>query len=314
MDKNLISPVVSVIMPAYNAADFIQEAIDSVIAQTFRDWELIIINDGSTDSTAAIISGNMEKDSRIKSLFQENGKQGKARNLGISLARGTYVGFLDADDLWLPEKLSIQLQEISAAEADLVFSDSYVFHDKNSRDRTERMHTFTGTLAGDQAIDLFLDFNRIPNLTVLVKKERLAQVNGFSENTSIANAEDYHVWLKILLAGGLFYGSEKTLAAYRLHGKASTNNDKLASKKIPAVLFDLMQQYPAASLKLKKALKGKYRLMYTKGIYGKVDLDEAIEENCRYLHKNSLTHTLKRLHAYTGTRVTKLVLILFLNA
>jgi hypothetical protein len=104
------------------------------------------------------------------------------------------------------------------------------------------------------------------------------------------------------------------LAAYRVHGMASTNSDKLASKKIPAVFSDLLQRYPSASGTIRKALKEKYRSMYRKGIYGEADLDEAIEENCLFLNKPTLIPVFRRLHAYAGRRVTKLALIFFLNA
>jgi glycosyltransferase involved in cell wall biosynthesis len=81
-------------MPAYNAANYIQEAIDSVINQTFVDWELIIVDDGSTDHTKEVITKNVLVDERIHYYYQENGKQGKARNLAISKSKGTYLAFL----------------------------------------------------------------------------------------------------------------------------------------------------------------------------------------------------------------------------
>jgi glycosyltransferase involved in cell wall biosynthesis len=92
-------------MPAYNAANYIQEAIDSVINQTFVDWELIIVDDGSTDHKKDIITAkNVLVDERIHYYYQENGKQGKARNLAIKIKR-KYLAFLDADDLWIPQKI-----------------------------------------------------------------------------------------------------------------------------------------------------------------------------------------------------------------
>ena len=124
MDEIMNTPVVSVIMPAYNASNYVQEAINSVIGQTYSNWELIIVDDGSTDATSSIIAQYRNHDNRIKSFYQDNGKQGKARNLGIEYARGIYVAFLDADDFWLPEKLEIQLEEIQLKNVDLVRYDS----------------------------------------------------------------------------------------------------------------------------------------------------------------------------------------------
>src|ERR1700759_692275 len=101
----MTEPLVSVITPAYNAGNFIHETIDSVIAQTYTNWELIIIDDGSTDNTAAIVKQYVVRDSRIKYLYQQNGKQGKARNNGMTHSSGTIIAFLDADDTWTPHKL-----------------------------------------------------------------------------------------------------------------------------------------------------------------------------------------------------------------
>ena len=98
------TPFVSVIMPAYNAATFIAGSIKSVVKQSFTNWELIIIDDGSTDNTKNIINCFINKDARIKYHYQQNGKQGKARNAGLALAKGKYIAFIDADDVWLPNK------------------------------------------------------------------------------------------------------------------------------------------------------------------------------------------------------------------
>src|SRR6476659_7001862 len=118
--------LVSVIMPAFNAGKYISDAIQSVIQQTYNNWELIVIDDGSTDTTAAIIKEFIASDDRIKYLYQENGGPGKARNKGLKEAKGIYVAFLDADDLWLPEKLREQLKTMFYHKTDLVYSDAYI--------------------------------------------------------------------------------------------------------------------------------------------------------------------------------------------
>src|SRR5882757_4082321 len=108
------TPLVSVIMPAYNAEKYIAEAINSVKQQTYTAWELIVIDDGSTDNTAAIIKKYAGTDNRIMYTYQANGGQGKARNNGLKKATGEYVAFLDADDLWIPEKLNTQVEIMHA--------------------------------------------------------------------------------------------------------------------------------------------------------------------------------------------------------
>ena len=98
--------IVSVIMPSYNAERFINESIESILRQTYGEWELIIVDDKSTDNTARVIESYIQKDKRIKCiLLEENSGPAVARNRAIKEARGHYIAFLDADDLWMPQKL-----------------------------------------------------------------------------------------------------------------------------------------------------------------------------------------------------------------
>ena len=114
---------ISIIMPAYNAEKFIRESITSVLQQTYSNWELIIVDDGSTDNTKKIIQAFAQQDGRIHYIYQPNGKQGKARNAGIRHASGDLIAFLDADDLWTKDKLEKQGSLIRRTNADLIFSD-----------------------------------------------------------------------------------------------------------------------------------------------------------------------------------------------
>jgi teichuronic acid biosynthesis glycosyltransferase TuaG len=314
MDETISIPEVSVIMPAYNASDYIQESINSVIAQTFTNWELIIVDDGSTDKTSVIIENYCNQDERIKYYYQENGKQGKARNFGVSLANAKYIAFLDADDLWMPEKLEIQLQQIEEKNVDLVFSDSYKFYDDDSSDKSRKMNVSDITLKGNEALKLFLQANRIPILTVLVKKEKIILVETFSEKMVIQNAEDYHLWLKLIISGCVFYGSDEVLASYRIHSKSSTSNDKSASNQIPEVFFDLMKRNVGLKQILLKALKREYRKQYAGRIYSKSDLSILIDNNCRYIEKQNYSPFFKVFNFVFGTRITKKLLIHLLNA
>jgi len=305
--------LISVIMPAYNAEDYIQHAINSVIAQTYHNWELIIIDDGSKDSTAEIIAQNIKQDVRIKSFYQQNGKQGKARNLGIAHSKGFYIAFLDSDDLWMPEKLSVQLEEITTKSVDLVFSDSYIFNDNEIIDRTKRVNTPSGFFSGKVALIILLEINWIPNLTVLAKKDKLLFVNGLSESLKIANAEDYHLWLKMLIKGCVFYGSDKTLAAYRVHGKSSTSDDRSVGQQTPEVFFDLAKRYPEAKKLITKAIVKRFKYSYSRGLNTRSDLNNAIEVYFSNLQKQSYVPFLKVVNYFFGTRVTKKFLNLLLK-
>jgi len=101
-------PLVSVVIPVFNGASFIARAVDSVRAQTCKDWEIIVVDDGSTDNTQTVLTG-FAKRSGIICLYQENAGPAQARNLGVKSASGEYIAFLDCDDIWLPEKLEEQL-------------------------------------------------------------------------------------------------------------------------------------------------------------------------------------------------------------
>src|ERR1044072_6081218 len=100
--------LVSIIMPAYNAERYIAASIESVLAQTYSDWELIVVDDGSTDRTATVTQEFVKRDPRIKYIFQENGRLGKARNTGIKNSRGPLIAFLDSDALWIETNLAAQ--------------------------------------------------------------------------------------------------------------------------------------------------------------------------------------------------------------
>jgi teichuronic acid biosynthesis glycosyltransferase TuaG len=224
--------LVSIIMPAYNAAEFIQEAINSVLAQTFSNWELIIINDGSTDLTTEIIEYNLKQDNRIKSYYQQNGKQGKARNLGISHAAGNYISFLDADDIWLPEKLEITLKYFNEQNEDLIFTGAFILRDNQEIKDFANFHKFPvydSLYSGRDSILFFLQNNRVPMLTVLVKRSALIDVGLFDENILISNAEDYDLMLRLLMNHYVFKSISIPLAIYRWGPSSSTNNDRLAT-------------------------------------------------------------------------------------
>src|SRR5689334_9654380 len=145
--------LVSVIMPAYNAEKYIAESIRSVLAQTYADWELIVVDDGSSDNTGGVVREFVARDSRIKYVFQENGRLGKARNTGIANARGELIAFLDSDDLWLETKLAAQTRALSENEADVVFCDCYIFKDENTADERTRFGSFSGKFSGRELLD-----------------------------------------------------------------------------------------------------------------------------------------------------------------
>jgi teichuronic acid biosynthesis glycosyltransferase TuaG len=223
-------------MPAYNAGKFIKQSIESVLNQTYTKWELIIIDDGSTDNTREIVSVFEKKDARIKYIYQQNGKQGKARNNGIQLSKGNLVAFIDADDLWLPQFLERQLYLITEDDVDLVFSSMVKFIEKPDK-IISTVALENKTYYGANDIKAFLKDNLISIVTVLVKKGALLKAGGFKESEELQFAEDYDLWLRMLLNDGKFKSNAEVLALYRTHHMQSS---KLAERKYFQVLHIIL--------------------------------------------------------------------------
>ena len=246
--------LVSVIMPAYNAGKFIKETISSVIAQTYSNWELIIIDDGSTDDTKAIVEKYVTVDKRIKYFCQQNGKQGKARNKGISQSAGSLIAFLDADDLWFPLKLEKQITLLNETNADLVFS--YVDQiDANGLkvggwepgNKHECYH-------GDSGLSFFFRRNIVHIFTVLARRQAVLQVNSFKEEPEIQNIEDYDLWLRMLQNNCRFVLINEVLGAYRLHD-TQTIKGKSSVMKILTMLTEMQIEKKVLAADKNKAVK-----------------------------------------------------------
>ena len=185
---------VSVIIPTYNRADMLVEAIESILSQTYQDFEIIISDDGSTDGTAEAI---LQFGDKIRYRYNENsGLPAVARNAGLKVARGEHVAFLDSDDLWLPDKLSKQIRILeSDPGVGLVCSNAYVINHKG--ERKQKLYQTPGQgKRGDVFIDL-LKSNFIITSTCLIRRDALEQVGGFSESDLLQVGEDYDLWLRI---------------------------------------------------------------------------------------------------------------------
>lgn len=248
MKENLVS----IIMPAYNSEKFISESIESVLAQTFKNWELLIVDDGSLDNTKVVVNKYIENDSRIKYLYQENGKQGKARNNGINNSCGEYIAFIDSDDLWVADKLEKQIEAIRKYEVDFVCSDGYIFLNHTNCIQGD-LNSLSGLFTPEQALDHLLVVNRIPILSVLAKKEKIIQTGCFEEVPIVQNIEDYHLWLKMLANGSAIYGLPEKLVYYRRHESQVTHHDPLFYKRILWMFDSVANKYPVFAKKFHKA-------------------------------------------------------------
>jgi glycosyltransferase involved in cell wall biosynthesis len=249
------SELVSVIMPAYNAEKYISEAIESVIRQEYTNWELIIVDDGSTDNTAAIIKDYVAKDNRIRYIQQPHHNQARARNNGLSHASGELIAFLDADDIWMPDKLETQVELMHRFPLDLTFSDGYFFEEKPEADLHYRINIKYGKYSGEQGVNDFMSGNRIPLLTVLARKASLEKVNNFLELPGIH--EDYDLWLRMLINGNTFLGINSCLAFYRTHtDSASSGEGKILFLDINT-LQNIAERYPEYKTGVHRSIVGR---------------------------------------------------------
>ena len=213
----MIDDLVSIIMPAYNAEKYIEEAIESVLKQTYRNWELIIVNDCSIDATEQIVKKYQEQDERIKfHSLTENQGVANARNTAIQNARGRYLAFLDSDDMWLPEKLEKQIG----------FMNNYVFTYNQyrhfaSRDKVGKIVNIPLKLGYKEA----LKGNSMGCLTVCLDKSKIKPFIMPAQRH-----EDYIAWLNILKENEIAaYGLQRDLGRYRVDSKDSVSTNKLKS-------------------------------------------------------------------------------------
>jgi glycosyltransferase involved in cell wall biosynthesis len=161
-------------------------------------------------------------DKRIKLLRQANQGQASARNSGLDQARGCLIAFLDADDLWIREKRELQVAAIELERVDLVFSCGWMFRN-GDLSRTQPFAGICGRFGGDEFLRSMLIANRIPVLSVLVRREVLNDAGGFNENPRFKSSEDYELWLRLIERGATFYGMSEPLFYYRLHSKSATS-------------------------------------------------------------------------------------------
>lgn len=207
--------LVSIITPAYNCEKYISQTIESVLAQTYQNWEMIITNDCSTDMTERIVREYIEKDNRIKLInLEKNSGVAAARNTSMNMSTGRYIAFLDSDDYWLPEKLECQVNFMRHKKCGFSFTGyrnvcNGVIESKAIT--PPQTVTYKSALKG----------NPIGCLTVLLDKKIVGDV--YMDNI---RHEDYVLWLKILKNNTLGFGLQKDLARYRKSNEALTSDKK----------------------------------------------------------------------------------------
>ncbi|MFK2819110.1 glycosyltransferase family 2 protein [Flavobacteriaceae sp. LMIT009] len=207
--------MVSIVTPAYNSAKFIEDAIESVINQTYQEWEMIIVNDGSLDKTQSIVTKYLENDNRIKLLNHIKSQgAGVARNKAIAEAKGDYIAFLDADDKWKPEKLEKQLRLLKETCAVVCFSSYELMNEKG-----QSLNTIVEAL-DRVSYKKQLKCNYIGNLTGIYDVRKLGKVYM----PEIPKRQDWVLWLKAIEKGGDAIGIKESLASYRVRKDSISSN------------------------------------------------------------------------------------------
>ena len=211
-----MSSLVSVIIPCYNASAYIGEAIESVLCQTYQDWELLIIDDCSTDESMTIIQQYSEKDSRIHYIKTEgtSGSPALPRNIGIQKARGEYIAFLDSDDVWLPMKLEEQINVFEKnSEISIVFSNYEKMNENGVRNKrfvfAPEYTSYSRLLYG----------NVIGCSTAMYDVKKVGKV--YFPNI---NHEDYVYWLSILKKGNIARNTNSVNTLYRVRKRSVSSN------------------------------------------------------------------------------------------
>lgn len=212
--------MVSIVTPVYNAERFLEETILSVLNQTYENFELILVNDCSKDSSINIIEKFMKKDTRIKLInLKENGGAARARNIGIQAANGKYLAFLDSDDLWKYEKLEKQVNFMEQNK--VVFSYSSYEMINEAGEKLDKIVKCKDVITYKD----LLRYNKIGCLTVMIDISIIKNLQ-----MEYINHEDYATWLKILKKGYNAYGIDKSLALYRKRDDSLSGNKLKAAK------------------------------------------------------------------------------------
>jgi glycosyltransferase involved in cell wall biosynthesis len=246
------TPIVSVVMPAYNVAPYISETLDSVLAQTFAHYEVIIVNDGSPD-TVELERALEPYLGRIVYVRQENRGAGAARNAGLRRARGEFTAFLDADDLWLPDYLSEQIKFIREGDYDFVYADAMLFGQSPLAGRT-----FMQIAPSDGEVTFESLINGRCNVItsgVVARTSLILEVGMFDEG--LRNSQDFELWVRLVRKGARAAYQRKVLLRYRYHENSLSGDAINQIKRELRVLGKIQSSYdltPAEREEVSKAM------------------------------------------------------------
>lgn len=271
-----MKPVISIVIPTYNRAEDLKRALNSVITQTFTNWEAIVVDNHSSDNTDEIIKNFY--DPRIK-LFKihNQGIIASSRNLGIKQSVGEYVAFLDSDDWWTSTKLELSLRYLEDG-MDIVYHELFIVKNKNQKFYIKK--TPTRNFKNKNVFnELIIHGNGLSNSSVVVRKKYLESIGGLSNEPNLVAMEDYDAWLRIAKLTQKFYKIPKVLGFYWVGGGNITNTERLL-RYIDA--FEQRYKKELDDLDLNKKI---YWTIYAKGrAHFLLGANKVSMENLRLIH------------------------------
>lgn len=254
-------PQVSVVIPAYNAAAFIERTLDSVRAQTFRSWEVIVVDDGSSDGTHEVVERYLTRHGMPGCCIrQENKKIAAARNTGMRAACGTYIALLDHDDLWYPKKLEVIMAEFARhSEVDLVCHNENITRE-GSLIRVSR----NGPAVPRMYEHLLFGGNVLSPSASVFRKEKVLAIGGFREDPEFNTVEDYDLWLRLSRTAE-FHFVDQVLGEYQVVEHAASRRVEYHHANMEAMLRDHFGGYlgthpgVVGRLRIRRRLSAVYR-------------------------------------------------------
>lgn len=241
-----ITPLVSIILPTHNGAAFIRRAIESVRAQTCKEWELLVINDGSTDATGSLVTEVAAIEPRIKMLrFEKNKGIQKALNEGLLQARGEYIARIDDDDVWSDtQKLEKQLAFMAAHPSCLLIGTGVIVQDEEGRE----LYRFKNPLTDTAIRRRMLFKNCFSHSTVLFRTSAALRFHGYNESEAVLHVEDYDLWLKLGTIGELANLPDYAVRFTQRKQAISGRHKAIQLAKQQLVTAQFRAAYPGATL------------------------------------------------------------------
>jgi len=232
-----MNPLISIIVPIYNSDSFLDQTINSIISQTYTQWELILVNNGSSDRSKFLMDSYEKKDQRIKCIHFKKNSGGPAfpRNEGMKISKGEYVAFLDADDFWEKEKLEKQISLVDSNTKLIISSEAHKVDEfNNNLGELSRSYLFKRLKKFFDYKNIFLIYNPIILSTSLVKNSPDLK---FQENENLQSIEDWALWIDLVSSGYELKIIDAPLCSYRVHKDSLSNKNNENQYKKGYVLY-----------------------------------------------------------------------------